>query len=189
MARLLVAYAAMPAHELLRALAAEFHGVEPGRVVVGHVCPGCGGDDHGRPVLIPTSSLRSPAHVSLSRAAGMSLAAVTDAGPLGVDIEISGAAGFAGFADVALGEHDDDALDPTTAWVRKEALLKAYGLGLAVDPRDVPAEGEAVPPPPGAPRGTAWRRDLDVPGHAAAVAVLLERPADTDRLTATVSRW
>jgi 4'-phosphopantetheinyl transferase len=189
MARLVVAYAAMPARDLLRALASEFHDVAPGRIVVGHVCSRCGGDDHGRPVLIPTSSLRSPAHVSLSRAAGLSLAAVTDAGPLGVDLEANGAADFAGFADVALGEHDGEGSDPTMAWVRKEALLKAYGLGLAVDPRDVPAEGESASPPPCRPPGTPWRRDLDVPGHAAAVAVLLERPADADGLTASVRRW
>jgi phosphopantetheinyl transferase len=59
-------------------------------------------------------------------------------------------------------------------WARKEALLKAYGLGLAVDPASVRLDPDGIAawpsthPRPGAVR---WH-DVDLPGYAAVVAVL-----------------
>jgi 4'-phosphopantetheinyl transferase len=118
----------------------------------------------------------------------MSVVAITDAGPVGVDVEAEGAADFAGFADVALhlGERATNPVDPTRVWVRKEALLKAHGLGLVVDPSDVGLDDDRLVawdsrhPQPRA----VWLRDLAVPGHAMAVAVLPER--DVAGLSATV---
>ncbi len=193
MAELLIGYGALPAHDLLRALAARFHGIEPDRVVLGHTCPRCGSDDHGRPLLLPTSSLRTPAQVSLARAGALAIAAVTDAGQVGVDVEEEGAAGFDGFADVAL--HTDEKrrsdVEPTQLWVRKEALLKASGLGLAIDPREVLAlrPGPISLPAAAGARRQAWLHDLEVPGHCASVAVIAADPADLDGLVPTVSRW
>lgn len=178
--RLVVAYGAVPAHALLRAEAARFHGVAPERIVLGHACPRCGGDEHGRPYLVPTATLRVPAHVSLARAGGLSVVAITDAGPVGVDVEVEGAAGFDGFADVARHPDEDAAADPTRSWVRTEALLKACGRGLAVDPRDVLLDDDGLVswdsphPAPDAVR----LRDLDVPGHVVAVVVLVGDGAD-----------
>jgi 4'-phosphopantetheinyl transferase len=114
--------------------------------------------------------------------------AITDAGQVGVDVEAEGAADFAGFADVAL--HPDERamtpVDPTRVWVRKEALLKAYGLGLAVDPSDIRLDddGLATWDSPHRPPGPVWLRDLAVPGHVVAVAVLPDQ--DVDSLSATV---
>lgn len=162
------------------ARAARFLEVDPGTLVLVHRCPRCGGEDHGRPQLLPTASLRRPPHVSLSRAGSLSVVAVTDAGPVGVDVERTGAAGFPGFGAVAL--HPDERAqpeDPTTSWVRTEAVLKAYGLGLAVDPRDVHVDADGIvtwSSPHPAP-GDVLLRDLDVPGHIAAVAVLRDDPA------------
>lgn len=171
--RLVVTYGALPAHDLLRGEAARFHDVPPDRIVIAHACPRCGSDEHGRPHLLPTASVRTPAHVSLARAGELSVVALTDAGPVGVDVEPARAAGFPGFDDVA--RHPvEQGIDPTVSWVHTEALLKAHGLGLAVDPRDVgiDADGSVTWDSPHSPPGPAWLRDLAVPGHVASVVVL-----------------
>jgi len=183
-ARVQVAYGDAPAAELLRAEAARFHGVPEAAVLLAHDCPRCGGTDHGRPSLLATAGLRRPAHVSLARAAGLSVVALSTAGPVGVDVEPDGAAAFPGFHGVAA--HPDEAReDPTRIWVRKEALLKAHGTGLAVDPRDVAVDAHGLTrwdAPGPAPEGV-WLRDLDVAGHAAAVVVLLGGAPDQPSLT------
>jgi 4'-phosphopantetheinyl transferase len=190
MGSVVVGYGEVPAHGLLLAMAARFHSVPVERIVLGHDCPRCGGDDHGRPVLLPTSSLRAPAHVSLARAGSMSVAAVTVAGPVGIDVEPPGAAEFEGYADVAL--HPDERAgndDPTRAWVRKEALLKAYGLGLAIDPREIRIDARGLAAWDSAhPAPTdVWVRDIDVPGHIAALAVLAADGAEG--VAVEVIRW
>jgi 4'-phosphopantetheinyl transferase len=171
--RLVVAYGALPAHDLLRAEAGRFHRVPPDRIVLGHACPRCGSDEHGRPYLLPTATLRRPANVSLARAGDLSVVALSDTGAVGVDLEPDGAADFPGFDDVAR-HADERGTDATIVWVRTEALLKAHGLGLAVDPRDVgiDADGSVTWDSPHAPPGPAWLRDLAVPGHVGAVVVL-----------------
>jgi hypothetical protein len=70
--------------------------------------------------------------------------------------------------------------------VRKEALLKAYGLGLAVDPSDVSIDDDGLVAWGSSHRspGPVWLRDLVVPGHVVAVAVL--PPADRTRVTGVV---
>jgi 4'-phosphopantetheinyl transferase len=58
-------------------------------------------------------------------------------------------------------------------WARKEALLKAIGVGLGVDPRLIELDGSAVvavPPELGA--ADDWTLvDVPVPGHVAALAL------------------
>ena len=188
--RLVVVHGAMPAYDLLRVEAASFHGVPADHVVLVHRCPRCGSDTHGRPHLLATAALRHPAHVSVARAGDLSVVAVTDAGPVGVDVEPEGAADFSGFEGVALhpGERAGARTDATRVWVRKEALLKAQGLGLAVDPRDVRLDEHGLvawashhDPP-----GTTWLRDVAVPGHVAAVAVLPPAGQDLADLSVTV---
>jgi 4'-phosphopantetheinyl transferase len=58
-------------------------------------------------------------------------------------------------------------------WTRKEALLKAVGVGLAVDPRLIELDGQkVVAAPPELGRAGDWTLvDLPVPGHAAALAL------------------
>ena len=175
--RVVVAYGIGSAHDLLRAEAARLHHVAVERIVLGHECDRCGSDDHGRPRLLPTASVRHPAHVSLARAGDLSVVALTAAGPVGIDVEATDAAGFTGFDDVAL--HADEsvrtAAERTRLWVRKEALLKAYGLGLAVDPRDVLIDdGTVTWDSPLRPPGTVRLLDVDVPGHVSAVAVVTD---------------
>jgi 4'-phosphopantetheinyl transferase len=174
--RLVVVHGAASADVVLRTEVARFHGVAASAVVLRHTCPRCGSDEHGRPAVMATAAIRHPAWISVARAGELSVVAVTDAGPVGVDVEVEGAASFSGFDDVALhpGERASGADEATRAWVRKEALLKAHGLGLAVDPRDVHLDDdglvawESEHPAPSA----VWLRDLAVPGHVAAVVVL-----------------
>lgn len=189
MTRVVVAYATAPAWDLLRAEAARLHGVARHRIVLGHECPRCGSPEHGRPRILPTATVRRPAYASLSRAGGLSVVALTDAGEVGVDLEPVGAAEFDGFAAVALHPSEGDG-DPTRAWVRKEAVLKAYGVGLRVDPADVrlDGDGDSVLDPddllPG--RGRVRLQDVPVPGLVAAVAVVLAADEADAHLEVTV---
>jgi 4'-phosphopantetheinyl transferase len=77
-------------------------------------------------------------------------------------------------------------------WARKEAVLKASGHGLAVDPRQVVVSG---PEEPAAllqwkgdvPLGTGVQLadvPLTEPGHVAAVALLSDRPAQVRLVSA-----
>ena len=111
------------------ALAAHARSVlGPGAVSSGRLCPACGSDAHGRPWLRHDG--RS-VHVSVSRSGPHLLTAIAEVA-VGVDVE-------AAVVDVlaelvrAPGETDDVAL----AWVRKEAILKARGTGLATPMSEV----------------------------------------------------
>lgn len=119
-------------------------------------------------------------HASVARAAGLAIVAFTDVGPIGVDLEREDAAGFEGFAKTAM--HPDErastTVERTRLWVRKEAVLKATGQGLGVDPRTV-RMSEARQPPAlvhwGAPDdpGEVWLADVPVTdGWMASVAVI-----------------
>jgi len=161
------------ATELLLAEASELLGRA---AFVEHRCRRCGADDHGQPYLVGAPHL----HVSLARSDGLGIVALTDVGPVGVDVEVDDAAGFDGFAEAAL--HPDERAhtpqEATRIWVRKEAVLKATGHGLGVDPRRVRISEARQPPAmidwhaPDDP-GEAWLADVPVAdGWAAAVAVL-----------------
>lgn len=131
-------------------------------------CRRCGSTGHGRPVLVPQRPGDLTPHVSISRAADLTVVAVTDAGPVGVDVEVTQATRQAGF-------------DPIT-WVRTESLVKATGHGFGVDPGHVRLTESHQPPGlvrwTGAepPAGPVWMFDLVItPAHVAAVTVLAER--------------
>lgn len=137
---------------MLRSAVAAYLGVDPAAVQTGRLCPRCAGTDHGRPVVLlprtPAGGDRRRVHVSLSRAAGRTVVAVTTAGPVGVDVERVDAAGFDTFARVGLHRDEvaDDAPSRTRTWVRKESLVKATGDGLTVDLRDVQVTAPAEAP-------------------------------------------
>jgi 4'-phosphopantetheinyl transferase len=124
--------------------------VELAAVVIEQRCERCGGP-HGRPRVV-----RPPgAFVSLSRAASTVAVAVSLAGPIGVDIESVSAVGRAGFDDVAFNGPEREALQalPVTErdrvraglWTAKEAVLKLFGAGLTVDPRELSVERRSQP--------------------------------------------
>ncbi|MCG6118448.1 MAG: 4'-phosphopantetheinyl transferase superfamily protein [Aquimonas sp.] len=133
-------------------------------------------DAQGKPVLGDYPHL----HFSLSHCAGRALVALGSA-PLGVDIEAFIRRDTALLADQILGPAELcrwHSLPPeqqvralTEAWTGKEALLKACGFGLRVDPVTLElGQGEHV-----LPGGGRWflRPLACVPGHAAALAQAL----------------
>jgi 4'-phosphopantetheinyl transferase len=118
-------------------------------VPVGRRCSRCGSTGHGAPVVEASPDLGT----SLARTRGHAVAAVVSGARVGIDVERPDT-DVDRLADVALGPHDAPA--PTAAallrtWVRKEAVLKAAGLGLAVDPSHVGLTAAGDPP-----RLVAW---------------------------------
>ncbi|ROS28049.1 4'-phosphopantetheinyl transferase [Cellulomonas sp. PhB150] len=150
---------------LARRAVAHVRGVDPADVVVGRRCPTCGSTAHGAPMT-------TGAHVSITRGTGVVAVAVSAVGPVGIDLEQRRDELWPGFDDLALapGEHVATTDERLRAWVRKEAVLKASGLGLTVDPRSVVLrDGQVVDAPHGI--GGCELHDVDPPGHLGAVAV------------------
>jgi 4'-phosphopantetheinyl transferase len=175
------------AHALLRLLVARTWRIEPAAVAVTASCSRCH-SAHGRPIVTPPPG-RPALHVSVAHAGDRVVVAATQLGPVGVDVEESSSVRFAGFADVALAASEQRSLahlpsdqqmqGRTRMWVRKEAVLKATGDGLSVDPRDL-----VVSAPTQEPRLLAWRdrqiepsmvqlTDLELGSSYAACAALL----------------
>ncbi len=119
---------------LLRELVADLTGADPASITVTAACPDCG-REHGRPRV-------DGAFVSLSHTGDLVVAAGSPTAPVGVDVERRDAAA-AGRADerlaairlVAAGEGLEH-------WTRVEAVLKADGRGLRVDPAAVVIRGD-----------------------------------------------
>jgi 4'-phosphopantetheinyl transferase len=115
---------------LLRGLAAAQLGVAPEDVPLVQRCPDCGGP-HGRPVVEG-----SDLHVSLSRCALGTVAVAAWGRAIGVDVEPR-----------ELPPERLDAIrsvaggDGVAHWTAVEAVLKADGRGLRVDPRRVRVDG------------------------------------------------
>jgi len=191
-------------HSLLVGLVARLTGVADASVALTQLCPRCGATDHGAlRITLAGPAVGSPVHVSLARAGGLLAVAVTRAGPVGIDLEavadlarnpvadvMLSAAEAAGWA--ALGRPPTP-VELAVLWTAKEAVLKAAGLGLRVDPRDLTmvlepaADSEAGIL--GGGRLAAWPRSpFDVrtvrllpvsapPGTVATVAVVSSGPA------------
>lgn len=170
---------ASAASRLLRAEVGRLAGIPTAEVRLARSCPQCGSSDHGRPVVL-TNDANDPPFVSLSRAGDVVVVAVSDQGPVGVDIEPMDALRFAGFDNVALHRRETAPSFEARAatWVRKESLLKATGDALHLDPRLIrlsdPDQSPRLvewsapnPPPPG-----VWMQDLEIDGYAACLTVL-----------------
>lgn len=170
----------MVAHALLRLTIAEVAGMRARDIELTASCRQCGSVEHGRPVVTNAAY-----DVSLTRSGRWVAVAVSTAGPVGIDVERNGSTAFDGYPDVALapGETASTVLDRGIVWARKEAILKAIGLGLAVPPStlmvsaaDAPAKfvrwiGQAPTDRP------VQLNDLRLdPDYSGAVALLSEHP-------------
>ncbi|MFW5471020.1 4'-phosphopantetheinyl transferase family protein [Knoellia sp. CPCC 206435] len=178
------------AHALLRRLVAEQTGADPRALSFERRCATCGTHRHGKPHIVGMRDV----FVSVSYGEHLAVAAVTRLGEVGVDVEDLESADFDGFGSVTLDDAEtpwleglvgDDLLAARAlVWARKEAVLKATGHGLVVDPSQVVVsppdqmaalvEWKAAQHPP----GPTQLADVDVGArdHRAAVAVLTSRP-------------
>jgi 4'-phosphopantetheinyl transferase len=119
---------------------------------------------------------------------------VSRVGAVGIDVERVQRTQFRGFTEVAL--HPDEratvlsGADAATSWVRKEAVLKALGVGLRVEPAALMTPPIGVARVVLAGRPPAVVDDLTVgQGYAAALAVLVEDgPASGTAVELTVRR-
>jgi len=147
---------------LLRDLIAEL-GAE-GEIVA--ECPDCGGP-HGKPMLRGSAPHLSPLHLSLSHGAGVVVAAASWNSPVGVDVEEAPSPAALAAIGIVTGEATLE------RWTRVEAILKADGRGLRVDPRRVTIEGDVG-------ELDATRYALSehtlAPGLRASVAIALAQP-------------
>lgn len=130
---------------LLRDVAPDVVPGPPSSPAVTRRCARCGSTSHGKPE-VPVA-LAAGWHVSVSTTDGRVAAALSDDGPVGVDVESISAAARPETVAVALhpaerrtlGSLADAAAARRLAatWARKEAALKATGDGLALDPATI----------------------------------------------------
>ncbi|MFD1506319.1 4'-phosphopantetheinyl transferase superfamily protein [Georgenia yuyongxinii] len=180
------------ARVLLRRVLSARLGLAPDVVPLDATCPQCG-RPHGQVRVdgTPAGGQGGGPQVSVTRSGPLTLVALADGAEIGVDVEAEAAVTWAQLADVALSPAEraaHDRLPPprrgpalARAWVRKEAVLKALGCGLDLEPARLELAG------PGGPRllpGAAVRTgvgdpiavalaDLSLePGVAGAVALL-----------------
>jgi 4'-phosphopantetheinyl transferase len=142
------------AHAAARRILATRLGCSPAEVVLGRQrCPACGSAEHGPPAVVTPGPSVS---FSLSRSGGFGLVAVAGAAWLGVDLEelrlfqagdVVARCLSSGERAYLAGLGPDDALTAFyRCWVRKEAVLKAVGLGVAADLASVPVHPELAGP-------------------------------------------
>ncbi|UFU05889.1 4'-phosphopantetheinyl transferase superfamily protein [Ruania halotolerans] len=96
---------------------------------VGHLCPACGGSDHGRPwarvgsLAIPVSAARAGPHLLT--------VADLDGAAIGIGADVEQIASIS--VDSSLVRHpDESSRELLGLWVAKEAILKMLGTGLSV---------------------------------------------------------
>lgn len=164
-------------HVLARRAVASVIGSTASSLRFDRTCTKCGAP-HGRPVLVGPRGVE----LSLSRCDDW-VAVALSALPVGIDIESIQAVWFAGFPDVALHPDERDVVEPgadgllrrhAVSWVRKEAALKALGIGLRTDPAGLRTPPSGIPTDllgDGAAKVTVHDLALPWPDAAAAVAV------------------
>lgn len=178
----------LAAHALARIATGRLLDIPPGRVRFTAACQRCGGAGHGKP-RIEGSRL----DLSITRRLGRVGVAVTRGIPVGLDVEGEAARRVTSSltrgvlneqerATFALLPEDRRWSGLLRYWTRKEAVLKAVGHGLAVQPGAVAVSGPDEPPcllawPAGLPATTAVHLHDAHPGagHLGAVACVGKR--------------
>jgi 4'-phosphopantetheinyl transferase len=173
---------------LLRAAVAGYRGGGPAAIEVDRTCPRCG-RQHGKPRVRNADGLE----VSLSHSGDVVAVAAAQGAAVGIDVEELGARSRDLPVSLALSARETSALADLPAraqaeaflgiWTRKEAVLKATGVGLNEALSDVSV---SVPPEPARLLGWAARdtavatirlHDLALPfGYVGALAVVDPEP-------------
>jgi 4'-phosphopantetheinyl transferase len=181
---------------LLRRDVAGSLGTNVDAVQIAAVCPRCGGD-HGAPTA---RVVGGALHLSLTRRSGLVVTAMSPDLAVGVDAERQGAVTDE-VRDLLCHPAADPNANLTRTWVRKEAVLKATGHGLTVEPRQFAVRPHAESPgllaweAPGDPTLPIWVRDLDLPApYVGSVAIVcadrpdvIVRQADSEALSRTAT--
>ena len=163
---------------LVRTLLGELLGEAPADVAIERDCVRCGSGDHGKPRLADTSA---GLHFSLAHSGPHVVVALSRAGPVGVDVErFKPATDYRPMvrrtltADeaVAFAAAGARPLDFLRTWVRKEAVTKAVGTGIAT-----PFETFAVGGPQTQATLLTWPDDPALVDRT----TLLDLPGDPDR--------
>jgi 4'-phosphopantetheinyl transferase len=163
---------------LLRGAAAALTGQAAAHVVVERRCPDCS-REHGRPALPGTGLFASASH-----SGGWVCVALTDAGPVGIDVEqlrphVLYLADTVAEPREAARIRDDRGL--LVVWTRKESVVKATGDGLRTPLPEVVVTAPDLPPRllghPRIPADLARMFALTPdPDHVATLAVLTHSP-------------
>ena len=176
-------------HVLARRAVASVLGSTASSLRIDRTCPRCGAP-HGRPVIVGSHGVE----LSLSRCDDWVAVAICAVLPVGIDIESIQAVRIPGFPDVSIHPDERDVVEPTAdgllrrhavSWVRKEAALKAVGIGLRTDPAGVRTPPSGIPTDllgDGTAKVTVHDVALPWPDAAAAVAVAGQVPQVDVRL-------
>ncbi|MBD1538860.1 4'-phosphopantetheinyl transferase superfamily protein [Arthrobacter sp. S13_S34] len=171
-------------------------GDSPGSLEADYFCPTCSSSQgHGIPrYRLPSRSGLLRASLSRSGSWCVVAAALDDRiASIGVDIENGSAADFEGFPSLAMTANERGQLEKvppalktrfqTRLWVRKEAVLKALGTGLAKAPSLVDVSGSTPSGLTGPPGQARWNlEDISPAGlglpddFAASIATFAETP-------------
>jgi 4'-phosphopantetheinyl transferase len=117
---------------VLRLLAGRYTGAAPRSIVLDRTCPYCQAP-HGKPRVSGAPELDA----SVSGSGDLVAIAASRSTTVGLDIEAVSAARLAGMAALVLapGEPMRTPREALQLWCCKEAILKATGHGLVIDPR------------------------------------------------------
>ncbi|MDR0433252.1 MAG: 4'-phosphopantetheinyl transferase superfamily protein [Bifidobacteriaceae bacterium] len=149
---------------LLRHAAAMLTGMPASSADIGHWCRLCRTvGDHGRPVAFDPSGRTIPSvYLSCARAGDTVLVAASAHASVGIDTVEPTSVPADGQPRLSLCEQEQGFFDRVSAenrdswwlrtWVRKEAILKATGLGLALAPSQLDVSGGIL---------HSWPRELD----------------------------
>ncbi|SEN39779.1 4'-phosphopantetheinyl transferase family protein [Lihuaxuella thermophila] len=153
---------------LLRLLLAQILHKDPKEIPISRACPDCG-KEHGKPRLLETSP--ESIEISVSHSGQLVVIALARSVPIGIDVEEIR-------RDVPVDQLALDILSPLEQrefallpeaekqeafyvyWTRKEAVLKALGLGLSVPLKQVSVTGRNQPP-----RLIRWDSAHSLPDH------------------------
>jgi len=142
-------------HVATRRVLASYLGTDPAGIRLGRrLCPECGDPSHGPPAIVwPRTALA----YSLTASSGHWVLAVTEDNQIGVDLEANPTGDPEQAAPLALTAaelaHMRGLADPAIrraaflrCWTRKEAVVKAVGVGLVADLRGIETDPARLAP-------------------------------------------